>query len=381
MKLSVLLPVYNGGALLERAISSIVQQDFEDFEFIIIDDASKDDSSSLIKRVAAKDSRIRAFLHKENAGLAATLNEGLQLASTPYVARMDQDDESLPWRLRIQYIFIHSRPTVAVAGSFVYHMGMSPKQDKLVRLPSDVREIKRRLPEDNCIYHPSVILNRALVLRAGGYRHQFRNAEDYDLWLRLSRDHDLANIPVPLIRYHFTVDGMTLGRKWEQLYYVFLARASFNHPGKAWSEIERIASDRYTQVDKPGFMTAVLDGTVGELLALGYPEQASRLVEQFSGDIGSELTASANARIAGFASESQNLEQNDWLVEFLDCLRRARNGDSELNNSTGIGMTKSHTTETDPATGDRLSRSQSVEAGSHAPLAKENTVSSKDKDG
>ena len=317
MKLSVLLPVYNGGAFLKRAIGSILQQDFDDFEFIIIDDASKDDSAATIGRFAAQDSRIKAVLHKDNAGLAASLNEGLRLASAPYVARMDQDDESLPWRLRMQYVFLHSRPTVAVAGSFVYHMGNSQDKDRLIRLPSDAAAIKRRLPEDNCIYHPSVMMNRALVLRAGGYRHQFRNAEDYDLWLRLSRDHDLMNMPVPLIRYRFTVDGMTLGRKWEQLYYVFLARASFHHSDKTWSEIEQIARDDHDRLDKPGFMTGVLAGTIDELLALGYREQASRLVERFSSDIGPEKTAEANARLADNRQESEFPEQNDWLVDFL----------------------------------------------------------------
>jgi len=324
MKVTVLLPVYNAGHLLEGAIRSILRQDFEDFEFVIIDDASKDESAAVISRFANEDRRIKPILHKQNAGLAATLNEGLKAASAPFVARMDQDDESLPSRLRIQYTFMNSRPNVAVAGSFVYHMGISREHDRLVRLPVDAMAIKRLLPVENCMYHPSVMLNRALVLRAGGYRREFRNAEDYDLWLRLSRNHDLANIPVPLIRYHFTVDGMTLGRKWEQLYFVFLAQASFMNPDKAWSAIEQIAKDQHSRLLKADFMTGVLNGTMEELLALGYREQAIRLVERFSTDIGPTATADALAKCSEQTRGPAVRGDDDVLVAFLWSARGTR---------------------------------------------------------
>lgn len=326
MRVSVLLPVYNAGILLERAIRSILAQSLTDFEFIIIDDASKDESRATIERFAAEDSRIRAILHKDNIGLAETLNEGLRIASAPYIARMDQDDESLPERLGIQFTFMNSRPNIAVAGSFVYHMGVSKQHDRFVRLPSDSAAIKKRLPEENCIYHPSVIMNRALILGTGGYKRQFRNAEDYDLWLRLSREHELANIPIPLIRYHFSVEGMTLGRKWEQLYYVFLARASFHHTGNAWTEIERIAKAAHDNTDKQNFMSSVLDGTITELLSLGYTEQASKLVSQFSADVGRERTEKANARISEFQSTCHLPAQDEWLGEFLTLVKRKDTG-------------------------------------------------------
>jgi len=297
MKLSVLLPVYNAGDLLERAIDSILSQDFTDFEFIIINDCSKDDSASVILRAAARDPRIKAVMHEKNMGLAETLNEGLRMASTPYVVRMDQDDESLPSRLRTQYVFLKSRPHVAAAGSFACHMGTSPEKDRLVRLPHEAADVKQALQSYNCLYHPSVILNREMALKAGGYRPEFNNSEDYDLWLRLSTEHDLMNIPVPLLRYHFTVTGMTLSRKWEQLYYVFLAQASARNPGKPWPEVERIAKEMHQQQDKEEFLSNVLRDTMNELLALGWKDEARQLVEHFTNDLGREKTEQISAAL------------------------------------------------------------------------------------
>jgi hypothetical protein len=323
MKLSVLLPVYNAGDLLERAILSILTQDFADFEFIIIEDASKDDSAKVIREFASRDPRIKPIFHKRNAGLSATLNEGLALASTPFVARMDQDDESLPWRLRTQHDFIRSRPAIAAAGSFVYHMGITPEHDRLVRLPVSGPEIAERLKRENCIYHPSVIMNRALVLGAGGYRQQFKNAEDYDLWLRLSRVHELANIPIPLLRYNFTIDGMTLGRKWEQFYYVFLAQAANGASEKPWAEIERMASDQYSKQDKDAFLNCVLSGTVSELLNLGRADEARRLAERFGDDLGPERAEEILRGALIDRDRPQAAELNDWLEEFI-ALRHER---------------------------------------------------------
>ena len=324
MKLSVLLPVYNAGTLLERAIVSILAQHFSDFEFIIIDDASKDDSAGVIREFASRDPRIKPVFHKNNTGLSATLNEGLALAATPFVARMDQDDESLPSRLGVQYVFARNRPGVAVAGSFVYHMGGTPKHDRLVRLPVSGAEIAKRLESENCIYHPSVIMNRALVLRAGGYRSQFKNAEDYDLWLRLSRVHEMANIPLPLLRYNFTIDGMTLGRKWEQLQYVFLAQAANRNPGKSWTEIEQIANDRYARQDKNTFLNGVLLGTVNVLLNLGRADEARHLTERFGDDLGPEKASQILQTALTTRENQQTTKCGDWLEEFI-AFKRERN--------------------------------------------------------
>jgi glycosyltransferase involved in cell wall biosynthesis len=287
MMVSVLLAVYNAGAPLTTAIESILRQDFSDFEFLILDDASSDGSADIISYFAKQDSRIKAYYHCRNQGLAATLNEGLALAKAPLVARMDQDDESLPSRLSRQVAEMLAHPELAICGSYVYHMGRTPAQDRLVTMPTDDEAIRACLPNLNIFYHPAVMMNREKVLAIGGYDSRFINAEDYDLWLRLSRIYPLANLPEPLLRYRFSTGGMTLGRKWEQLYYVFLAQARHKRsPDAPFEELEREAELIHAATDRQRFLEGVVRGTCSELTSLGYSGLSLRLLWQYRGDIG-----------------------------------------------------------------------------------------------
>src|SRR3989442_8482384 len=102
MKCTVLLPVFNGAGTLAQAIESILSQSEEDFEFLIIDDKSSDGSAEIIRTYMDRDARVQGIFHQTNQGLAATLNEGLERAGADLVVRMDQDDESLPERIRLQ---------------------------------------------------------------------------------------------------------------------------------------------------------------------------------------------------------------------------------------------------------------------------------------
>ncbi len=165
-------------------------------------------------------------------------------------------------------------------------MGARPEYDRLVELPATPREVGGTLYRENCLYHPSVALRRSVVLAAGGYRSEFKNAEDYELWLRLSREHDLANVPEPLLRYRFSLGGMTLSRKWEQLYYVHLAQAMHSHADISLEEADVLARASLDDVNRRWFMTQVARGTVSELVALRHWEDAFRLSLSFGREIG-----------------------------------------------------------------------------------------------
>jgi glycosyltransferase involved in cell wall biosynthesis len=283
---TVLLPVYNGAGTLGPAIESVLAQEDPDFTLLIIDDRSTDGSASVATEYAQRDSRIHLVRHLENRGLAATLNEGLALADTELVLRMDQDDLALPHRLGIQRVFMQAHPHIAVAGSDVLHMGRTPAHDRLVRLPRSPRQVAIRLQTENCLYHPSVIIRRRPILDLGGYRDSFRNSEDYDLWLRVAGRHDLANIPEPLIRYRFSVRGMTLSRKWEQLFYVFLAQEANRDTQATSNELHARADAALALVNRRAFMRQVALGTVDELIALGLRKDALRVIGGFASDVG-----------------------------------------------------------------------------------------------
>jgi hypothetical protein len=281
-----LLPVYNGAATLREAIESVLAQNEPDFELLVIDDASTDGSAALAEEYRRLDSRVLVVVHGRNRGLAETLNEGLDRARHELVLRMDQDDISLPSRLRIQREYLDTHPGVVVAGSWVFHMGARPEYDRLVELPSTPRQVASRLQHENCLYHPSVALRRSVVLDAGGYSKEFKNAEDYELWLRLARSHDLANVPEPLLRYRFSLGGMTLSRKWEQLYYVHLAQAAHRGTTMGFDEADARASVSLEEVNRRRFMTQVARGTVLELIALHHWRDARRLSLNFAREIG-----------------------------------------------------------------------------------------------
>lgn len=298
MSVSVLMPVFNGATTLRQAIDSVLDQPLDDLEVLVVDDASTDSSRAIMLEYAARDSRVTVILQDRNMGLAATLNHALERARHELVARMDQDDESLPDRLERQVQFMMENPSIAVAGSFVLNMGRTPGHDRLVELPATPREVGRTLPRENCLYHPSVLMRRSVVLAEGGYRAEFRNSEDYELWLRLSRSHDLANIPVPLVRYRLTPGGMTLARKWEQLYYVKLAQHVYRDPTVSLAEAAERATADLGSVDRRYFMEQVAVGAVTELARLALWEDALRVLWVFAPQIRPRVVASLTAVVA-----------------------------------------------------------------------------------
>jgi hypothetical protein len=190
-----------------------------------------------------------------------------------------------------------ANPHIAVAGSWVYNMGASRAFDRLVRLPTSPGEIAQTLPRENCIWHPTVMFRRDVVVSAGGYRVEFSNAQDYDLWLRLSRQHALANIPKALLRYRFSVDGLTLGRKWEQIFEIYLAQASASDPSLSIEQASQRARETLAAVDRSHFLLQVALANVRELVALRLWRDAVTVATRFRKEIGFRTSVSLLARI------------------------------------------------------------------------------------
>lgn len=286
----VLMSVHNARKTLAQTVDSILNQTMRDFEFLIIDDASTDASREMLLHYAERDQRIRLVRHHQNAGLTQRLNEGIRLTDCALIARMDADDEALPERLAVQCDFMDKNPNVALAGSFIYAMGRSPKFDRLITYPTTHAEISAKLRQDNCLAHPTVIFRREAVMAVGLYRPEFKAAQDYDLWLRLSRKYEIANIPIPLLRYRFAVGGITLARKWEQYFYVFLAKESDARPEATLKEVEADAKAKHESNDRKYFLSCVAQGTAEELVRLRHWGEAAAVLKKFSGEIGRRKT-------------------------------------------------------------------------------------------
>lgn len=210
-RVSIVLPVFNAESYLGEAVESLLAQSLADFELIAIDDGSTDGSGRILEGFAVRDSRV-LLVSRENRGLTATLNEGVLRATAAYVAIMNADDVALPQRLEKQSQFLDNHPRVAAVGSQTLFLADCAIAAPTTRLPKSPAAIRAFLKRACAFSHPSMMFRRQAVLNAGLYRHQIAPAEDYDLWLRLSERHDLANLPDVLLQYRLHAEQMTANR-------------------------------------------------------------------------------------------------------------------------------------------------------------------------
>lgn len=201
-KLSVLLPVYNAETYVARAVESILQQTYGDFEFIIIDDGSSDSSLEILQGFAQADKRIK-LVSRENQGLVETLNEGLGLIHTPYIARMDADDIAMPTRFEKQMRYLDEHQDCLLLGTRVIIIDSDGDEicemgDYFTHEDIDQGLMSRK---GQLIYHPSVIMRMSAVNQLGGYRQNYPQVEDLDLFLRISELGKIENLPEPLLKY------------------------------------------------------------------------------------------------------------------------------------------------------------------------------------
>lgn len=193
---SVLMPVYNAEQYLAEAVESVLAQSYHEFEFIIIDDGSTDQSLRVLESYARHDSRVR-LISRENRGLVSTLNEGLSLVRGDFVARMDADDLSHPFRLERQLEVMLADGRIVALGCGVTLM--DPDGDPIVDWAlhkTKHGEIVGSLLEGNsgAITHSSCMFRTNALKAIGGYREECRTAEDLDLFLRLSMVGELRNL-------------------------------------------------------------------------------------------------------------------------------------------------------------------------------------------
>lgn len=199
--ISVLMPVYNGERYLSLAVESILGQSYPDFEFIIINDGSDDNSLSILESYADTDTRI-SLISRENKGLVHTLNEGIGLARGALIARMDADDIALLNRFQIQKLYMDSNPDVICVG------GVCRVIDAKGRflINTDTRtghEMVEKLALQGVspITHPSAMIRLDALKNVGGYAQEDWPAEDLALWIKLSAKGKIDNVPEIILEY------------------------------------------------------------------------------------------------------------------------------------------------------------------------------------
>lgn len=199
--ITILLPAYNAEKFIRGAVESILAQSYGNFELLIINDGSTDNTVSIVESI--KDPRIRLVHNERNMGLIATLNRGLDRIETPYMARMDADDLSHPRRLQKQLDFMEKNPDIGISSCWFETIGGNEKQ--VSRYGEEDKAIRFNTLYQNHLCHAAAIFRMDVM-----NRHQLRfdpkyqHAEDYELWSRALRHTRLANIPEVLytVRSH-----------------------------------------------------------------------------------------------------------------------------------------------------------------------------------
>lgn len=215
--MSVLMPAYNAGKTLRWAIDSIVRQSWQALELIVVNDGSNDNTATVLADCARHDSRIRV-VNRANGGIVAALNDGWQECTGDYVARMDADDFSMPWRLALQVGYMQRNPEIAASGTAIL-----PFQAKLplvglpAHFPVDDVGIRTRLLFNPPIMHPTAIVRRSVFGTSVPYSTAMPQAEDYELWTRLAATHRLGNIRTLCLLYRRSATSISNSRRDEQM--------------------------------------------------------------------------------------------------------------------------------------------------------------------
>lgn len=194
---SVLMPAYNAAEHIKEAISSILEQTFTEFEFLIIDDGSTDSTVDIIKQF--DDSRIRLIHNEGNRGLIYTLNYGLELALGKYIARMDADDIALHTRLEKQVNFLENNPNISILGTAFVFLGTGHE----IHHPNYNEEIRIKLLDDGAFAHPTVMMRRDVINSKGiRYNADYKYIEDYQFWVEAAiKNVKMANLDEVLLQY------------------------------------------------------------------------------------------------------------------------------------------------------------------------------------
>ena len=232
IKISVLMTVYNDAEYLPYSIRSILNQTYRDFEFIIVNDGSSDNTENIISEF--KDERIK-YKKISHSGLAAALNFGINSASGNWIARIDADDVNTLNRLQTQFDLIKSNPDYDVISSRSVYFEEPSKILFFLNVPEDDSEIKKYLNLHNPVNHSSVIYKKNIIQEAGGYNEKMECFEDFELWFRLKNKLTFKIIPEYLVYTRFRHDSMSRSAKSSNIYKMLMnnARDNLSISGKA----------------------------------------------------------------------------------------------------------------------------------------------------
>lgn len=269
-QVTVLMTVFNGEKYLEEAVGSILGQTFENFELLVVNDGSTDNTASILQNLKSKDARIRV-LDQENRGIVSSANRGIEEAKGKYIARMDSDDWSFGDRLRCQVDFLNRHPDIVmVAGAFEV-MNSNGEARFIKRVLLDPVDLERSLWIRNPIGHGSVMYRTEAVRSIQGYQGEGQS-EDYEIYTRLAEIGDIAGLSQLVYKYRVHSGSVTslehdkqikmlagyIERQWGKAVPEFRDRKSLIHQYK-----------RYLSLGPPLAGTALAEQMLEDNLRIG----------------------------------------------------------------------------------------------------------------
>lgn len=195
---SVIIPTYNRTALLREAIASVQAQTFTDWELLVIDDGSTDETPETVRTIRQHEPRLRYF-HQANQGVAAARNLGIAKARGTYVAFLDDDDQWVPTKLAVQLAFMDARPALGL--SYTRYWFVGGQSDRPVVYPTQLSATMEALIGENYIGTSTVMVKRSALEAVGGFDEACRLNEDYALWLRIAQRFPIGGVQKPLAVY------------------------------------------------------------------------------------------------------------------------------------------------------------------------------------
>ncbi len=211
-KVTVLMPAYNAGKYIGEAIRSVLEQSFKDFELLIVNDGSTDNTEKIVR--AFKDPRI-VLINQDNKGVASALNAGLSIARADYIARFDADDVCYPNRLKIQYDFITTYPEYSVIGSAADYMDADGHYIFTHHPQGHLNEEIQQLKYSVCPFiHSCVFYKKEIIVNNGGYNEHAYTYEDHFLWVNILKNQKACNLSQTLIKVRLNPESVTIEEKW-----------------------------------------------------------------------------------------------------------------------------------------------------------------------
>jgi glycosyltransferase involved in cell wall biosynthesis len=261
--ITVLMPAYNAEKYIGTAIASVLRQTFTNFELLIVNDGSTDQTVRVIRRF--HDPRI-VVIDQPNQGVAAALNNGLKAAKAEYIARFDADDICMPERLQVQFEFLSTHPDYFVAGSDADYIDMHNEFVFAYTSPGYTNDEIQKKKYITCPFiHSTIIFKKQAVLEAGGYNIHAHTFEDHLLWPKVLKIGKGYNLPKTLVKVRLNPGSVTIDEKWRSRRFHKIKNNAIKN-----GDITKTEGEELTKVLKQQDIRKIKEGSYYELLAKKY---------------------------------------------------------------------------------------------------------------